>query len=420
MEGSVSALWPEEYQPIQDAVAYFLLTESLAAVRCTSEQLITPLNSLGGADGREEVMLVDKEMIGRAFSKCGKEYTVLYEDMLIDQGGEAVMVCRIGKQFGSAREGNRRRVTDFGCFSSDIDAEIQERVLSRSDQPPPPHPLESNWGKIRRELNVPDEVKQALHDFLKKKMRDKKQRDNRKSKKKSKRMRSPAKDPKPKEKPPTEEAPSSPQATAPPEVSPNNKSPTKPAHQKKARVDLPSKQALEEKYKLLATQLKSVRGMLLEHQAVEEAEDTDNLAVEGRSAVQDETKAKRDTGNTLYYVRNAKAGKIEIGNHGIIHEDELLEGLVALPGNINDEEFDSTRRWTTYEAVATGYSSSWIPSTHDLKIRNRKAETEREHDIMLRLKKLFGGDISTWSYRPNGSWSRAVCSAMVAPTRRPS
>ena len=65
-----------------------LLDERLAGMRCTSKQLITVLNSLGGADGRDEVMLVTEELIRKSFSKCGQFVLTSYEKLKIAEGGE--------------------------------------------------------------------------------------------------------------------------------------------------------------------------------------------------------------------------------------------------------------------------------------------------------------------------------------------
>jgi len=51
-----------------------------------------PLNSIGDATGRGDVMLVTKEVIGKAFSNCGVELSASYEgDLIIPQGGEVFL-----------------------------------------------------------------------------------------------------------------------------------------------------------------------------------------------------------------------------------------------------------------------------------------------------------------------------------------
>jgi len=236
---SAGATWPLALKPIRDAVGHLLLAPSLAAVRCTAEQLITPLNSIGDATGREDVMLVTAEMIGKAFSNCGQEFPAYTMETSIFQ--------REGKQITSGVLKKREGIIDFGMFGSEIDAEIQERMantkLSNSDgHTPPPHPLD-NWGKIRRKMEIPDEVKQELHTFLKKRMADKKHREKSAAKKKAKRMlsskrnRSPVKSTK--KGSDGKKKPSSPKAAkkVPPEVSPAPGSPTKPTDPKKEEAD---------------------------------------------------------------------------------------------------------------------------------------------------------------------------------------
>jgi len=390
--GSVNFHWPDSHRPIRDAVAHLLLTDSLLTVRCSAEQLITPLNSIGDATGREDVMLVDKEMIGMAFSNCGKEFCAPYEEMQIEEGGEAVLICRVGQRVGSAREGNRRMVTDFGVFANDIDAAVQDLKLSGSDSSPP-HPLD-NWGKIRREMKIPNKVKQELHQFLKDKMTAKKRKEKSKSKGKSKRMRSPVKSAK--KGSDGMKKPSNPKAARnpPSEVSPTPRSPTKPADPKKARVELPDMEELQGKYWLLMGQLKHVHGQILEREAL----DKESRGGEAAPVAEDPAQDDADDVITLYYIRKARAGKLSLSGDFIITDDMLKEGLVPMTGNKGDEIFDKKRSWTTYKVVETGHSASWAPATHEVKHLNRKAEAEWEHDIMKKLKKLFSGDISTWSY----------------------
>ena len=92
-------------------------------------------------------------------------------------------------------------------------------------------------------------------------------------------------------------------------------------------------------------------------------------------------------------------GKAVFDSTGAITISEIQAGLLALPTEIDNEKSQLTRARTKYEPIVTGQSMSWIPNTHELKIKNRLGQTEEERGIMSRLEKLFDGQISTWSYK---------------------
>jgi hypothetical protein len=140
------------------------LDERLAGYWCTDEQLVAPLNSLGGCDDANAettaatAAVVDARMIRRAFfgdrdhgeaTWSGKEleFSVPYRHLGIGEGGEGVLHTR--------RLGNRGRgggilavasvvgddscvgPSDFGYFDSDIASR-----LSREEPPGSRHPLD--------------------------------------------------------------------------------------------------------------------------------------------------------------------------------------------------------------------------------------------------------------------------------------
>ena len=75
--------WPSTHSPLRDAIFHVFLIDELFGVRCSSDQLVTALNSLGGADGREDVLLVDERLIRDAF-RGGDEFMVPYSNPVID------------------------------------------------------------------------------------------------------------------------------------------------------------------------------------------------------------------------------------------------------------------------------------------------------------------------------------------------
>mmetsp|Transcript_15484 Transcript_15484/g.33547 ORF Transcript_15484/g.33547 Transcript_15484/m.33547 type:complete len:80 (-) Transcript_15484:700-939(-) len=43
--------WPPECSPLREAIAYILLDSRLKGIRCTADQIVTPLNYIGGFVG---------------------------------------------------------------------------------------------------------------------------------------------------------------------------------------------------------------------------------------------------------------------------------------------------------------------------------------------------------------------------------
>lgn len=86
LEGSNSTKWLPEYKRVRNAIAHLLLHPRLHGVLYTSEQLVTPLNFLGGVYGRDEVMMMSEGIIKQAFSRCGEEFCEPYCAMGIKKG----------------------------------------------------------------------------------------------------------------------------------------------------------------------------------------------------------------------------------------------------------------------------------------------------------------------------------------------
>ena len=59
---------------------------------------------------------------------------------------------------------------------------------------------------------------------------------------------------------------------------------------------------------------------------------------------------------TVIHIQQSRAGKIQLDNTGIVHEDELREGMVPLPNDIDDDKSEETRGRTKYYAAQAGKS----------------------------------------------------------------
>ena len=80
--------WPVEFEPIRQAIYHLLQHEELVGVRSTSEQLVTPLNSIGGYDGSDELLNIDEKLIKKAFTGSGRTtFELTYLDLGIFDGG---------------------------------------------------------------------------------------------------------------------------------------------------------------------------------------------------------------------------------------------------------------------------------------------------------------------------------------------
>ena len=83
--------WPLKYQPLRVALANLLTDENLQNVRCSADQLITPLNSIAGAGTNDAVVMVTKQLIKNAFSNSGDDLFFSYKSL----GWESMeqMIC---------------------------------------------------------------------------------------------------------------------------------------------------------------------------------------------------------------------------------------------------------------------------------------------------------------------------------------
>ena len=181
LESVITVNWPSTHTELRDAIFHLLLNDRLYGIRCSADQLVTALNSLGGADGREDVLLVDEHFRG------GGKFSVPYNNPIIDidKGGKGWFNARVNMYVGSSRAGSRRAITDFGYFRSEF-----EGVLSYRSVGPDVHPLD-NWQRYKNKIDIPVHVKQSLNLWLKQRKADKLRREKRNKKYKGPRGTSP-------------------------------------------------------------------------------------------------------------------------------------------------------------------------------------------------------------------------------------
>ena len=69
--------WKAATTAIRKAVLYILSHKSLVGCRVSATDLITPLNLLGGADGRDGIYQVNEDLVRKSFTQPGKtEYSI--------------------------------------------------------------------------------------------------------------------------------------------------------------------------------------------------------------------------------------------------------------------------------------------------------------------------------------------------------
>jgi len=123
---------PKDYSPLLKAVAHILLLEQLNGRLVDVNLLVAPLNSLGSG-GINDNAMVDADMIKTAFTQrpAVGEYELPYSHINIGEGGERVLVARIGVRRDSTNK-NAPRVTEFGCFNSLEEGLSEDLVATKS------------------------------------------------------------------------------------------------------------------------------------------------------------------------------------------------------------------------------------------------------------------------------------------------
>ena len=83
METHTLVNWPATHHPLWSTIFRLLLNEDLAGKRCVVDQLVTLLNSLGGADRRDDVLVITNNLIGEAF-RGDHKYIIRYSNPCIN------------------------------------------------------------------------------------------------------------------------------------------------------------------------------------------------------------------------------------------------------------------------------------------------------------------------------------------------
>ena len=143
--------WPLKYQPLRVALAHLLTDENLQNVRCSADQLITPLNSIAGAGTNDAVMMVTKQLIKNAFSNSGDDLFFSYESLGINGANDMCWIqCRFKRSGSSRNKTKRERRIDFCSFK---DVNERDRIE------------EMEQGNNQREQNTLNNSCNSLSNF---------------------------------------------------------------------------------------------------------------------------------------------------------------------------------------------------------------------------------------------------------------
>ncbi len=127
--------WPLKYQPLRVALAHLLTDEHLQNVRCSADQLITPLNSIAGAGTNDAVMMVTKQLIKNAFSNSGDDLFFSYESLGINgANGMCWIQCRFKRSGSSRNNDKRKRRVDFCSFKDVNECDRMEEMEQGNNQ----------------------------------------------------------------------------------------------------------------------------------------------------------------------------------------------------------------------------------------------------------------------------------------------
>ena len=157
--------WPLKYQPMRVALAHLLMDENLQNVRCSADQLITPLNSIAGAGTNDAVMMVTEQLIKNAFSISGDDLFFSYESLGINGANDMCWIqCRFKRSGSSRNNAKRERHVDFCSFKDVNERDRMEEMEQGNDQRE--QSTLNNSSLFRRQSNMPDDVCQNFRDML--------------------------------------------------------------------------------------------------------------------------------------------------------------------------------------------------------------------------------------------------------------
>jgi hypothetical protein len=381
--------WKAATVAVRKAVLYILSHESLVGRRVSAADLITPLNLLGGADGRDGIYQVDEDLIRKSFTQPGKtEYSIVFEEMrnlgLIGEGelddidDDYTFLLRVGHRPGSWRKDERvDAVTDFGVHTNWIQA---FEDLDKHIEQPMKNPL-GNGREFISNANIPQAVKDGLNEFLTQKQNDANRREKKASSSKRKRKDPPKNITPPKEK---DDATAAKKAKGGEEDEAKKEDTSSVADLQKEYDELLQKKADIE------MNMATVKSSLGKRKREGIVLDASNVRVKA------DTNSKQSS-NTLLYIRGANIGRIELDGSSVIHHDELEKGMIDLPTEIDTDDAAETRSRTNYDPVTQGSSRAWVGRAHELVPKNRKEAIVTDKSIVTKIKELFSGDQSKWS-----------------------
>lgn len=384
--------WPPKYAPLRLAILHIISHPNLHGRRVDVEVLKTALNTLSEDDLGEKILEIDEKLIKQAISRMDKEFIITFDNLGIEGfEGDQVFYARNGKRYGKKKKGSdNKTITDFGVYDGVLEAFMDVDNIDGT--------VESDVVTIitRQPIKaVPVDVKKRLQNYLKELKTDKDNRakrgDNKsksaKEKKKKKGTKRKAADIQP-------EALQHLCQIAEAERAQLTEEERVEADEQRKKARLEETVSMMEQYKQKRDELNTLRSKLKERLSDDRMADLDKRSGNANANNNDDNGTK----DTMYYIRNAQLGKLELDNSDVILKQELDDGMLKLPPEIDNPNAARTRERTNYDPVQTGASMNWVPRTHELKIKNRQGQIESDQDIVKKIKKLFERKISGWSH----------------------
>ncbi len=415
---------PKSSAPLRRAIGSLLSVKALENVSCTFDQLIVPLNLLGGGAGNDEFADVNHDLINGAFSGKGsnlssdKEFVVPYCDLGIggdgevEDGGVHYLFGRIGKEVGGTKYyelcclTKRAGGPDIVLGGEMIPTEGQHANMGE-------HPLNQHSFKKKIAGMVPQDVKDELGEFLKK--TKKKQLENERTNKrkaareaekaaKEERKRLDKAEKRAKEKAAkkaAEEVAAGGESGEPRPNSANSgksssgKSPKTKRQRKgssgrvtpvppRAQQQQPQPQqssqpsieeelaALKEKEaEILSQCFKAKKEYLVFEKQLDEMKMKRNAMLNQQSSAVDSNAGKVkwiSPGDEVMFIVKGRIGKVKATSFNL---DELEDGLMPPPKGRADAKSDGVRTKRNYYAASVGASSAFIPADCALVPKNQ-------------------------------------------------
>ena len=446
---------PPKYQAFQQMVACVLSHKELKDTLCTGEHLVPVLNAIAKNAYNEDIAIVDKVMLRKAFKSNTEQYFTPYKDLninVISNGGLSIGrpssagSTRSSRTVSSIRPSSagallpstkyflfvriNRDVTELGRYAQSFNtlSTPQSGVYNNNDHP---LHLDNMTRQRQREVTkllqwmytkIPQEIVNQYVDYLKKvkKVKDRSSVDNQAKKEKEQQDKEKqsakldALHDNDKKKREALKTPPNPNDT-----SNNNESSPQRGGDKKRQKPLPTLDEIElvkltkqfdKKQTELTEKVKDLNKMKKEMKSLQQKIDkkennSDNMEVDVPAVAPSDDdvdekvinkKIKKDI-DIQYIINGGEAGTLNItkdtllGGGGIIQLHELVEGLEGLPSNIDNKKSAKSRQKKNWKITEFGASQICHPKGTVVVSKRYHNHAKKCAAVVKKLLWLFNG-----------------------------